>query len=404
MAGRTILYVHSSDEMYGADLILLQLLERLPEAGFRPLVVVPTDVSYDGQLTRALAARGIAHVHYPTAVLRRRYFRPLGLLTYLWRLAASTWFLARLIRRERAGLVHSNTAAVIPGALAARLTGVPHIWHIHEIITRPRFLWRLTAWLVPRLSEAVVAVSTPTWAHLCAGSARNRERAIVIHNGIDSAPFAGAAPAGRALRRDWGVADDEALVLMVGRFSHWKGQGHFLEAAAHVAQSHAQARFALVGGVFPGQEALVDEAKALAASLGLGDRALFSGFRDDIPAVLAAADVFVLPSTSPDPFPTVVLEAMAAGRPVVANAHGGSVEMVVDGETGLLVDPADPEAMAAAIVALLDAPARRHAMGLAGRQRLEATFSPEAFWERWRALYEALGTAAPESLDSPRHQ
>ncbi len=397
MLPRTLLYVHASDEMYGADVILLQLLDQLPRAEWRPLVVVPTDVAYEGLLTQELAERGIELVHYPTAILRRKYFTPVGLLQYLWRLILSTIFLARLIRREQVCLVHSNTAAVIPGALAARLTGTPHVWHIHEIITRPRFLWKITAWLIPRLSSQVVAVSTPTRDHLCAGNRLNQQRAVVIHNGINPCRFADQTAAAQAIRREWGVPPEAVLVGMVGRFSHWKGQAHFLQAAALVAQADPTVRFALVGGVFPGQEGLVTEVRLLAHSLGLADRVIFSGFRTDIPAVLTAYDIFVLPSTEPDPFPTVVLEAMAAGCPVVANGHGGSVEMVQEQETGYLVDPTDAAAMAAAISYLAVDESRRQRMGAAGQARLRECYSLEAFTDKWRQLYERL---APRCQDA----
>lgn len=387
---RTILYVHSSDEMYGADLILLQLVTGLPPGDFRPIVVVPTDVAYTGLLTTALRDHGITVLHHPTAVLRRSYFTPLGALRYLWRFGRSVRFLLGVIRRERVALVHSNTVAVLPGAVAARLARVPHVWHVHEIITSPRPLWRGTAWLLPRLSRRAVAVSGPTRDHLIAGHARNRDHAVVIHNGIDTARFDGIETAAQQVRADWGVAPDQPLVGMVGRVSHWKGQSHFLQAAEHVARRYPAARFALVGGVFPGQEHLLDQLRREIHDRGLDGRVILSDFRRDIPAVLGAFDIFVLPSTAPDPLPTVVLEAMAAGRPVVANAHGGSTEMVADGTTGILVDPADPAALARAVGDLLDDPARRQAMGAAGRRRLDEQFSRRRFLERWQALYDDI--------------
>lgn len=398
MSPKTLLYVHASDEMYGADYILLQLLDQLPRALWRPIVVIPTDIPYERLLTKELQARGIEVVHYPTAILRRKYFTPLGLLHYGWRLIASTLFLLRLIRRERVCLVHSNTAAVLPGALAARLSGTPHIWHIHEIITRPRFLWKITSWLIPRLSRQVVAVSTPTRDHLCAGNRLNEKRAIVIHNGIDLRRFTKQHPATLAIRQGWNLTPENVLVGMVGRFSHWKGQTHFLRAAALVAQAHPAARFALVGGVFPGQEGLVTQARQLAVDLGLAEKVIFSDFRNDIPAVLMAYDIFVLPSTEPDPFPTVVLEAMAAGRPVVANAHGGSIEMVRDKETGYLVDPGDSSAMADAISRLIGDESDRRQMGAAGHARLQECYSLETFSTKWIRLYEQMAGDFHEGL------
>jgi glycosyltransferase involved in cell wall biosynthesis len=384
----TILYVHASDEMYGADFILLQLVEHLDRQRFRPLVVLPTDVPHPGQLTDALAQRRIDTIHLPTAVLRRKYFTPLGILVYSWRLVVSTLALIRIIRSERVKIVHSNTTAVVPGALAARVTHTPHIWHVHEIITKPRILWRLTAWLLPRLSARVVAVSTPVRDHLCAGDRRNADKSIVIHNGIDAMRFANVG--GEDVRREWSLEPGDSLIGMVGRVSHWKGQDYFLQVAQRVVAREPHARFALVGSTFPGQERMMKELQHSVENLHLSTSVIVAGFRSDIPSVLAALDVFVLPSILPDPFPTVILEAMASGKPVVANAHGGSIEMVEDGTTGYLIPPDQPEEMATAIVRLLADPEERRRMGNCGRERCISKFSLDAFLRTWQTIYASM--------------
>ena len=386
----TVLYIHSSDEMYGADRVLLQLIDLLDKRRFRPIVVVPNDVPYQGQLSQALREREVETVQMKTAVLRRKYFTPYGMLVYFWRLIVSTLALVSLIRRESVSLVHSNTSAVIPGALAARLAGRPHVWHVHEILVRPRALWRFTSWLLPRLSDRVVAVSGPARDHLCAGDRRNEDKAIVIHNGVDVSAFTQDDRPGQAVRQEWGVQPNQPLVGMIGRVSSWKGQGHFLKSVALVVKSHPEARFALVGGTFPGQEHLVNDLKELITQLELDSSVILSDFRSDVPAVLDAYDVFVLPSIQPDPLPTVVLEAMAAGTPVVANAHGGSIEMVEHQVTGLLVQPDRPEKMAVAINRLLDNPEERRNMGQRGRERVETFFSLETFVANWMTLYDTL--------------
>lgn len=388
----TLLYVHSSDEMYGADVILLQLIDGLDPARFRPLVVLPTDLPFDGKLSAALRARGVPVLFTNFAVLRRRYFHPLRLPLYLWRFVYSVVWLLALIRRQNVTLVHSNTLAVIPGAVAARLAGIPHIWHIHEIITRPHLLWRLTAWLAAHLSTLNVAVSGPTLSHLAAGDRGNEPKTRVIHNGLDLRRFDAGKGAGALLRQEWNVGPQEILVGMIGRFSHWKGQEYLLEAAQRVLAQHTAAdvevRFAFVGGTVAGQTAIFDNFVQSVAHLGLQDSVIVSGYRSDVPAVLDAFDVFVLPSTLPDPLPTVVLEAMAMGKPVVANAHGGSVEMVEQGVTGLLVEPGNVEQMAAALLLLIDQSAARKMMGENGRRRMETHFSHAHFVEQWTDIYE----------------
>jgi glycosyltransferase involved in cell wall biosynthesis len=373
--------------MYGADRILLQLIEGLDKERFRPIVVLPNDVPYRGLLSQALRQHGVQTIHLRLAVLRRQYFTVLGVSRYLFRLATSMFKLVRLIRRESVDLVHSHTAAVVSGALAAHLTRTPHVWQTLEIIVRPRFVRRLLAWLMPRLADQVVAGSGPTRDHLWAEDQLNQKRVVVIHNGVDVSRFDSARGLGRQVRGEWAIKPEQPLVGMIGRVNHWKGQDYFVRAAHLVRRSHPDARFALVGGPVHGQEHLIQNLKALVAELDLSSAVIISDFRSDAPSVLDAYDVFVLPSTLPDPFPTVILEAMAAGKPVVANAHGGALELVEHGITGLLVKPGQLSEMAAAINRLLDDTPERLMMGKRGRDRVVTHFSIEAFVKTYAALY-----------------
>lgn len=387
---KTILYVHASDEMYGSDFILLQLIKSLDRNRFRVLVVMPADIPHPGLLSRALAEMEIEHFHLNMAVLRRKYFKPARLPGFACKMFASTLALARMMRRESVDLVHTNTTAVMPSALAAWLARRKHVWHVHEIITRPAWLRRMVAWLAPRVANVVVAVSGPTRENLRLADHRNDVRCRVIHNGLAPEPFLAAQGMGTAIRQEWKIGPQEVLVGMVGRISHWKGQEYFIQVADRVAKLHPRTRFVLVGGTVSGDELLLQQLQDNVEDLGLSRQVVISDFRRDIPAVLDAFDIFVMPSTLPDPLPTVVLEAMAAGKPVVANAHGGSIEMVQDLETGFLVAPGKPECMADAINKLIEDAPLRKSMGAAGRQRLLNEFSIRAFTQNWHRLYEQL--------------
>jgi len=389
-----ILFVHSSDEMYGSDRVLLQLVRRLDKSRFTPIVILPNDIEQQETLSEAIAAAGIETSKSKLAVLRSGYLNPIGLTLFLARLLVSTIQVARLIRRESVDLVHSNTSAVISGASAAWLAGRPHVWQTLEIIVKPRVLWRTMALLVPRFSERVVTASGPTCEHLCAGNPRAREKAEVIHYGIDPARIDTGRGHGERLREEWGIDHDAPLVGVVARISSWKGQDYFLRVAALVAKSHPATRFAVVGGTVGGKERLAEELEALARELGIADSVTFAGFRTDIPVVMDALDIVVMPSTLPDPFPTVVLEAMGACKPVVANAHGGCIEAIVEGTTGLLVEPGDAGGMAAAITSLIDEPEEAARLGRNGRERILSELTPESFVQKWTDLYDRVLDAA----------
>jgi glycosyltransferase involved in cell wall biosynthesis len=388
MAGlHRILYLHSSDELYGADRSLLQLVTGLDRSRYTPLVILPDDLPYAGDLRRALSAEGVEVRLADLGILRRKYLTPFGLLRSAVRLFFAVIMLIGLIRRERISIVHSNTTAVIAGAPAAVLTGTPHIWHVREMVSSPRLLRRLTAFLTAHAATQVIAVSGPVRDHLIAGNRRNARHTLVVHNGVKLERFAGAAGSGAAVRRAWQVAADQPLIGMIGRVSRWKGQHFLLDAIEQVAAVRPAARFALVGSPAPGHEAVMQELRSRVAAAGLADRVIINEYRSDVAAVLDAFDVFVLPSIEPDPLPNVVLEAMAVQRPVIAAAHGGSLEMVEAGVSGLLVPPGDIAALTAAILQLIDQPALRQQFGTAGRARVEALFALPGRLAWWNTFY-----------------
>jgi glycosyltransferase involved in cell wall biosynthesis len=383
-----VLFAHAGAEMYGADRILLELAAGLKGRGHAVQVVLPGP----GPLHAEMAAVGVQTFRRNLGVLRRRYISPLGLLNRLCRVLGSTWFMAGLARRLKqqhgAVVVHSNTTGVLSGVLAARLAGVPHVWHVHEITTRPRWFAKAMAHAVGWLSTRAVFVSAATRDHMCALGRRVQRQAVVIHNGIDTT----RALQGRrgVLRAECGFDESHLVVGMVGRINWWKGQGRLLDCAALLMPSDERLRFLMVGGIFEGEDHLRDKLVQRMAELQVGDRVVVQDFRPDVGNVLADIDIFVLPSVEPDPFPTVVLEAMAAGKPVVAFRHGGVCEMVEDGVSGLLCPPVDAQAMAQAIQRLAASPELRQQMGQAGRERLQRLFTREAFLQRFSSLYQDL--------------
>ena len=183
------------------------------------------------------------------------------------------------------------------------------------------------------------------------------------------------------------------------RLDVWKGVDVFLEAAARIAAVRPGVRFVVVGGAITGLEAYARSLEARAQALGLADRVRFTGWTYGpaaMPEVHRALDVLVLASIEPEPFGLVVVEAMATGVPVVATAHGGPAEIVVDGVTGRLVPPRDAQALAAAVCALVDDPAAAARMGAAGRARACARYSADQYLAGVQAVYaDVLGASTP---------
>jgi glycosyltransferase involved in cell wall biosynthesis len=293
--------------------------------------------------------------------------------------------LAAMLRAERADVLHTHAhfSLNVLGRVAGRLAGARVIAHMHAdnvfraggLAARAQLaLDNATA----RLCARIIAVSEATAASLVR-QGYPAGRVVVVRNGIDTPPP--PEP-----RRPAGVPEGAPILLHVGRLAPGKGQQELIEALPRL--EHDAAVAVLVGKDLETGGAYERELESLAAAAGVRDRVVLTGYRSDVPALLAAADVFVLPSRI-EGLPLTVLEAMAAARPAVATRVGGTPEAVVDGETGLLVPLGDVEALAAALDSLLGDPDLARRLGEAGRRRVEERFSSAAMSEQVLDAYAA---------------
>lgn len=392
-APQNVLVVHNNNDLYGGDKVLLELLGRMDRKRFVPLVVLPTDTRHIHRFSPELDKLGIEYRFLPLGVLRRRYFKPWRLPRFGFEVLAGTRALLKIIKEKNIAIVHTNTNTILASALAARIAGLPHIWSVHELVLDPALVRSSLHFLIPRLSTKVVTVSRAVRDHMLKDAPQYADRFEFILGAIDVQPFLNAT--GRArMRKEWGVADDELLVGMAGRVTRWKGQSVFAEMAKLVLERYPKVKLAAVGGVFDTEIFYMENFKAQVRTLGIERNFIIQDFRADMPDVFAAFDVFVLPSTLPEPFGLVVLEAMAAGKPVVATAPGGPSETVVEGETGYLVKPSDPQNTAAAVEELLADPVKRERMGSAGKKRACEVFALPRYVKEFEDLYTKLTTAA----------
>ena len=213
-------------------------------------------------------------------------------------------------------------------------------------------------------------------------------RIVVIPNGVDLERFS-APPDRDGIRRELGLAAATPLVVVVSRLARLKGLEQLIEAAALLRAPHPDARFLIVGETAPAETAYLDELKQVAARHRVADAVIFTGLRSDVPALLSAADVAVMPSLN-EALSNVLLESMAAGAPTVATRVGGTPEAVVDGETGLLVPPGDPRALAAAIATLLGDRALAARLGHAARLLIRERFSVDRMVAATEQIYLQL--------------
>jgi glycosyltransferase involved in cell wall biosynthesis len=365
-ARRDVIAVHPHTDLYGSDRMFIESVATMAPG---VLAVLPQT----GPLVDELAARGIPFVVRPFPVLRKVELRtPAGALAFVVAFARSVVSLTRWLRRERPSVLYVSTIAAPEWLLAGRLAGTRVVCHVHE--SEPQW---------PRLASAVLLA--PLWAahgiiansRDCLGWIRSAlggrlaRRGRVVHNGVrEPEPAAAASPA---------AAGPRSLVV-VGRLSERKGQDVAIAATALVRRAGYDVTLTLVGDGYPGYEHVVEGLHAAARAEGVDDVTVFVGFRDPAP-VVAAADVVLVPSRV-EPFGLVAVEAMLAGRPVVASAVGGLTEILTDGVTGRLVPPEDPDALADAVIALLADRAAAQRIGRAGQDDARARFSLDTYARR----------------------
>jgi sugar transferase (PEP-CTERM/EpsH1 system associated) len=315
--------------------------------------------------------------------------------------------LARAFRRHRIHIAHTHSwATVMEGMIGARLAGVPIIIHGEHgtMKTDTQLHIRIQRWLW-RTADQVLAVSQTLRENLHKKFDFPQERIRVVANGVDLSRFDFAGN-GVDYKTRLGLPANALVFGAIGRMVAVKAYPLLLQAAKLVCQEIPQAHLLLVGDG-PLLEALVQ----MARDHGLMNRVHFLGGRKDVPEILRGLDVYVLSSES-EGMSNTILEAMASGLPVVATAVGGNPELVVAGETGLLVPVNNAEAIAGAIVKLLRAPEQRWQMGQRGRQRVEEKFSLEVMVHNYAKVYlevfsrrfklnKSLHTKLPEKTYAP---
>jgi glycosyltransferase involved in cell wall biosynthesis len=220
----------------------------------------------------------------------------------------------------------------------------------------------------------------------------DRSRVSVIYDpGLDFSEFHPDVD-GTSVRKEFGLGEDDFLVTLVAKLAERKGHETLIRAAPKVLASLPNTYFLLVGGELPGDhhEEYARYLKSLPRSLGVVDRVIFTGFRPDVPEVMAASDIIVHCSVYPDPFPGVVLQGMAVGKSVIASDIGGPREQIEDRVSGVLVEPGNSTALGQAVCSLLHDEKKREALGKAAVERVQALFGAESYSKKISNLYESV--------------
>lgn len=386
-----VLYVDHTGELGGAEHSLLTLLAGLP-ADVEPIVMSPP-----GPLRERVRALGIQTL--PIAGTNASFrLHPLHTPLALAQLAHSALAVRRAASRLRADLIHANSVraglVVAPGSA---LRSPPSVVHVRDVLP-PGAAASATRRAVAATAARTICISEYVAQRFSAGAGT---RNVVVPNGVDMTRF-GLDTAGadrRRVRRDLGVGPDEILLGVVAQITPWKGQDDAIAALASVRKKHPRTRLVLVGeakfvgrGVRHDNQAFSAALRAQADRLGVADAVHMTGERTDVPALLAALDVALVPSWE-EPFGRSVIEAMAMERAVVATSVGGTNEIIEHGRTGLLMRPRHPDEWSAAIDGLIgDAPLRA-TLGANARASLAGRYDQATSVQQTLAVYRDVLSA-----------
>jgi glycosyltransferase involved in cell wall biosynthesis len=372
MKQSTVLFVDHTGVMGGAQHSLLDIAEANRDRCAIALFE-------NGPYATALAARGVRVIQLGGGDALRQV-KKTSALPGAGALAATTrlaWSLSRIARSF--DLLYANSPkSFLVSALAGTIARKPVVWHLRDILGDGHFSAMNVRAVVSAANwgaSRVVANSHATGdAFVRAGG--HRSLVNVVHNGIDAAPYdALPSNARSAARADLGIGDDVFLVGCFSRLHPWKGQTVLLDAIARMPNVHAL----IVGGaLFSGEAPYEAELRERADLPSYAGRVHMLGARDDVPQLLAACDVVVHASVLAEPFGRVLVEAMLAGRPVIATRAGGVPEVVTDGDTGLLVPPGDARALEDALEALRRDPELIARLARRGAEHARRMFSREA--------------------------
>lgn len=382
---RTVAFYDAYAGFEGSGRALLDIVDRLDPDRFDPVIVCPRD----GGLVSVATERGhrVAILspprrllQYDQALLSESWVSLPQIGVALWSHAAT---LRAWLRANDVSLLHCNqTRAVLQAGLGGKLARVPVVWGVRIQQPLPRLAQRLAAWC----SDAVVPIALSCLDGLYDGDSLRR-KVTEIPLGVDPERF-GPAPERSSRPADLPVGEGCPLILMVGCLHPRKRHDILLEAMPAIAREVPQVRAVFAGG--PPEDMGDGYLRTLMdrhANLGLGDRVVFAGRREDVPDLLRRCDVFVLPSDQ-EGLPAAVLEAMATAKPCVVTPPAAAP--VEPGETGLIVAQNDPRALAAAVVRLLNDGEMASRLGRAARQRVVDQYSVDATVTQYAELYDRL--------------
>jgi len=384
---KNILFIHQSAELYGSDKTLLLLLKNLDKNKFKPIVLLP----FDGPLKEALENENIEVVIAPVLKLYRKLFTPKNLIGFFKDIKAAFKIVNKLHKKYQFTLIYSNTLAVLLGIMFAWKNNIKHLWHVHEIIEKPSLFKKAFVGLLSLKSNTHIVYNSQATKVFWELNKNIINKGVVIWNGIEINTPESSTSELFDIRKNLFLAQPNEIILaLVGRISRWKGQMILLDAFNNLVQKNENIKLVFVGAPPPNQEKFQEDLEERIASFKLNDKVLIIPFQNEIHKIWQAIDIAVVPSTEPEPFGMVAIEAMLAHKPIVGSNHGGLTEIIENNATGFLVTPNSLQDLVIALEKLIQNELLRKEMGEKGYLRVTTAFSVEQYVDSFEKFFEKI--------------
>ena len=316
---KRILIFHSSNDLYGASKILLQVINQLTKNGYETHIFLP----YKGPLDKLFYDKKIKTTYFNFGVLRRKYFNSIGLLNRFLKIFFSVIKIVRYVKQNNIDLIYTNTSIILASGLSAYMCKIPNYVHIHEIPNN-KFYSKIIGFLISMFSSKIIVVSKSVKSHW---SKYISKPLNLIYNGIPK----------MKIQRNIKSLSKKIKFLTIARLLPYKGHKYIIEIANNLKKKNIDFEFIFLGDTFKGYESYEYELMLLTKDLGLEKNILFKGFDSNISKYMNKSNFLLHGATNPDPLPTVIFEAIQHELPVISTCIGGPVEILDNGNGGLLV-------------------------------------------------------------------
>ena len=371
---KTILIIHQSAELYGSDKTMLYFLSELDKTKYLPIIVLP----FDGPLKNELEKNNIKVVIAPVLKIYRKMFTPKNIFKFIKEYYQGIKALDSLNKEYKFDLIYTHTLAALIGILFAKKRKIKHLWHVQEIIAKPKILnFLFKKALSFDCNHKVVYDSKATMNFWIESNQKLANKSEAVWNGVETNNIKSFTDFEiQEVRENFFFSSkDEIVISLVGRINSWKGQQLLLKSFNQLVKKYNNIKLVYLGSAPPNQENFETELKNQILEFGLESKVVLIPFQKEIEKFWNSIDIAVVPSTEPEPFGLVAIEAMFAKKPVIGSNHGGLTEIIINNETGFLVEPNNQKQLSEALNELIKNQELREQFGNAGYQRAVNEFS-----------------------------